>query len=585
MAEGLNKEDFEDIQLSGASEGKFVGDLPAFDENESLVGKVIENRYEIQSLIGQGGIGNVYKANHVHLKKTIAIKFLAPHLVGNKRALERFNKEAHITCNLSHPNIVNVREYGITQGRPFLVMDYVEGRSLKDHIEANLDSDLDEKKAIRWFLPILEAIQYAHDKGIVHRDIKPANIIVESDEPDSNLKILDFGIAKMIEFDTSTNNGITRTGEWFGTPSYMSPEQCHGEDITSASDIYSIGCVLFEIFEGCPPFTGKSALEIFVKHNSEKAPSIKSKKASNSIKTIIGKCLEKEKEDRYQTARELKSDLEAVLNDSPISAKKKRKKRISKKNMLISVLVLTVTLGTAYALVDKEMLAYLGKDENSWEVLEQKGLKLRKKGKRKEGAELIERAYDIAKEEKLDANIRLRMLNEIASAYRGIPNFEKYKNFMREYINLAFQVDEIKKGETALFQISHIEFDAGEYDASIKDLKILERSLLASRGKFAPGLLTLYSTLGQCYYKQGETELAEATFLKCVEKYNRIHIRGYEASVGFAYYYLAKIYESNGDLDKKRKYTKLAKDNQSEILDSKRKTHVLEKRFLNLEIK
>ena len=585
MAEGLDDLKDAEMKLSSESgerrdESRFFGDLPESEIDIDLVGQIIENRYEILSLVGKGGVGAVYKARHLLLDKIVAIKFLASHLVGEKRVLERFQNEAEITCNIAHPNIVTVREYGISGGRPFLVMDYLEGQSLREIIETIYDGN--EKELIRWIMPVLDALLYAHRNGIVHRDIKPANIIVENGKDKAEPKILDFGIAKILELNEN-NNGITRTGEWFGTPFYMSPEQCYGKETGITSDIYSLGCVLYELIEKKPPFSGNSALEIFMKHANEPVPTINSPGVSKSLKQVIYQCLAKEPANRYQDISALKSDLNAIIDDRPV-VPIRNEKQFSKKKVLIISLTATVLAGIlAYSMGLTSGISG-DRQSNTWQNLERQGMQKRNEGKLKEAVILLEKAYDFAQNEKAEASSRLEILEKIVEAYRSVPDFENVSKFARKYVQLAYQVTEIEKGEDMLVQLVWVEHDMGDYKQAIEDLKTLERSLISSRGTSFPGLISMYSLIGLCNYQLENYELAEKAMLNCIRKYNYINMRGYEAPAGYAYYYLAKIYEKKGDGESVRKYTKLARDCQQEILQSSRRTTIVEKRFLNLKI-
>lgn len=583
MAEETFKEKQEELLESDSSqEIRFVGSEDSFEDPRiDLIGKVIEGRYEILSFIGEGGVGTVYKAKHLLLNKTIAIKFLIPSLVRDKRALQRFKTEAEITCSLSHQNIVTVREYGFSDGCPFLVMDYMEGKSLKDVISEN--EELTEKQIIEWILQVLDALEYAHSLGVIHRDIKPANIVFEELNDNLTAKILDFGIAKIIETEVELQSGVTRTGELFGTPTYMSPEQCSGKEVDTRSDIYSIGCVLFELIAKTPPFQGKSALEIFMKHINDPIPDVESTQFSSDLKTVIKKCLLKNPDDRYPSVGFLKQDLKCIHDGKKVSISfpsNRESKKILKIWMAVSAVLLIVAISTT--------TLYLSNSQNSnltgWQGYVNDAKNATRQGKKKEASKLLEKALSIARAQKEPAEVRLQILYDLVDSYRRNMDYKSLVKTAREYVNLAYQIDAIRDSESMLFQLAHTEYQIGEFDNVVKDSQLLERSLLASRGESAPALITVYYLLGLAHYAKGDLVASEEALLKCVNKFNQIHIRGYDGTVGIAHWTLAQIYKKKNKLGKVHKHLKLASDSRAAILTIKGTTDIIEKRLLMLPV-
>lgn len=223
---------------------------------ESLVGKTIAGHYEIVSFLGEGGMSTVYKAKHILLDSIRAIKILHLPRAGDGKILQRFQQEAKASFFLSHPNIVRVYDFGIepSMQQPYLVMDCLEGKPLSNVLE---NEPISSERAINIISQVCNALEHAHTKGIVHRDIKPANIILSKDASGGEIaQLVDFGIAKLI--NPEEGNDLTQTGEVFGTPLYMSPEQCLGRNVDKRSDIYSLGCVMYECLAGKPPFQGAS---------------------------------------------------------------------------------------------------------------------------------------------------------------------------------------------------------------------------------------------------------------------------------------------------------------------------------------
>src|SRR5215211_6314946 len=233
----------------------------------SLPPKTQLGRYEIRSLLGAGGMGEVYLAHDTSLNRKVALKVLPAELALNQDRMRRFKQEATSAASLNHPNIAHIYEIGQASGLNFIAMEYVDGATLRDKLN-NEQQDL--SKLLRVLQHVAEGLAKAHDAGIVHRDLKPENVMITSD---GHTKILDFGLAKLVEPQTSTGNEEptilqhSTPGVILGTPSYMSPEQAQGKtrEIDHRSDIFSFGCILFEAITGQRPFTGKEHIEILNK--------------------------------------------------------------------------------------------------------------------------------------------------------------------------------------------------------------------------------------------------------------------------------------------------------------------------------
>lgn len=286
---------------------------------EPKPGDIFADRYEILSVLGDGGMGKVYKARHNLMKRIVAIKMLLPHFVQNAAALKRFQQEAQAASALNHPHILYVHDFGISkQGMPFLVMDYLEGESLAGLLAE--EGRLDEKRAVPIFIQACSALAHAHQKGVIHRDIKPANIMLINYEGQSDyLKIVDFGIAKLLQPDGAEQ--LTHTGEVFGSPLYMSPEQCRGKELDVRSDIYSLGCVLYRTVTGKPVFGGRDAMECMYRQVndqplpfSEVCPELD---LSKKLEDAVMKAISKEPDDRYPSMSEFKDALEDVAGVRP----------------------------------------------------------------------------------------------------------------------------------------------------------------------------------------------------------------------------------------------------------------------------
>ena len=216
---------------------------PALPES-ARIGEIIFERWKIIERLGEGGMASVYKAHHLILDKVVAIKFLHRHLCSNPNSLRRFQQEGQAAGRLDHPNVIKVQDCAVTDdGRVFLVMDYLQGHSLSDKLKQ--DGPLSAEGALDLFIAVAEGLKHAHSNGVLHRDLKPSNVMV-TDE--NEIKIVDFGIAKVLRDDGQPSlQNLTKTGEIFGSPSYMSPEQCLGQTVDARSDIYSMGCLMYEV--------------------------------------------------------------------------------------------------------------------------------------------------------------------------------------------------------------------------------------------------------------------------------------------------------------------------------------------------
>ncbi|CAN5523622.1 hypothetical protein BH11CYA1_BH11CYA1_03560 [soil metagenome] len=286
-------------------------------ETEFASGTVIGGVFKIKSTIGLGGMGMVYIAEHTALGRHFALKVLRPELV-NEKVWLRFQAEAKTLAALNHNTFVKVYDLGIHEKAfPYYSMDLVQGRNLEQIVAE--DGAFKLNSALKIFITVLEGLAYAHRNGIIHRDIKPANIMF-SESKGSNadeIKILDFGISKLIDSHERERQNLTRAGEVFGSPYYMSPEQCMGESVDARTDIYSIGCSLFEALTGFLPFDADNSVDIITMHQETKPPALSDVLPEAdfpaSIEFVIKKCLEKLPVNRYQTAKELEIDLTRVL--------------------------------------------------------------------------------------------------------------------------------------------------------------------------------------------------------------------------------------------------------------------------------
>ena len=269
-------------------------------------GQKINERYEVIKTIGEGGMANVYLANDTILERNVAIKVLRGDLSNDEKFIRRFKREALSVSNLSHPNIVEVYDVGEEDGNYYIVMEYIEGKTLKQQLQKRGALTLTEVLDIMGQLA--DGLSHAHEAYIIHRDIKPQNIMIEDN---GLIKITDFGIATAIN-----STQLTQTNSVMGSVHYLPPEQASGKGSTIKSDIYSLGILMYELLAGSVPFKGDTAVEIALKHMKEKIPSIRKQNPTipQSVENIILKATAKNPKNRYDTVKDMYKDLQTVMD-------------------------------------------------------------------------------------------------------------------------------------------------------------------------------------------------------------------------------------------------------------------------------
>ncbi|MBI2956848.1 MAG: protein kinase, partial [Acidobacteria bacterium] len=280
-----------------------------------MIGQTV-GHYRILERLGGGGMGVVYKAEDTRLGRRVALKFLPEELARDREAVERFEREARAASALDHPNICVIYEIGEHDGQPFIVMQYLEGQTLKQRVARG---GLESEEVARLGLQVAEALEAAHRKGIVHRDIKPANLFLTSD---AQVKVLDFGLAKLARpaGDLTATDSLTQTGVAPGTLPYMAPEQVRGKEVDGRADVYAAGCVLYELATGQRAFAETQGAELIdaILHLTPVPPSGLNRRVAAELERIILKCLEKDAGMRYQSAKELAVDLRRLIAPSAI---------------------------------------------------------------------------------------------------------------------------------------------------------------------------------------------------------------------------------------------------------------------------
>ncbi len=279
-------------------------------------------RYELGGLLGRGGMADVRVGRDLRLGRTVAVKQLRGDLAADDTFQARFRREAQSSAALNHPSIVAVYDTGESIDKhgshvPYIVMEYVEGQTLRDILRgAENGRKILPERALSITADVLSALDYSHRSGIIHRDIKPANVMLT---PSGQVKVMDFGIARAI---ADTSSAMTQTAAVIGTAQYLSPEQARGETVDARSDIYSTGCLLYELLTGRPPFIGDSPVSVAYQHVREEArpPSQLNPDVSAAIDNIVAKSLAKRVEDRYQSAGDMRKDIERVLAGQAVEA-------------------------------------------------------------------------------------------------------------------------------------------------------------------------------------------------------------------------------------------------------------------------
>ncbi|HEX9066122.1 MAG TPA: Stk1 family PASTA domain-containing Ser/Thr kinase [Streptosporangiaceae bacterium] len=280
--------------------------------------RLLGGRYELDGVVGRGGMAEVYRARDLRLDRVVAVKTLREDLARDQTFQARFRREAQSAASLNHPSIVAVYDTGEDNTGmshvPFIVMEYVDGRTIRDLLRD--DRRLLPERALEITDGVLRALDYSHRAGIVHRDIKPGNVMLNRQ---GEIKVMDFGIARAV---ADTQATMTQTAQVIGTAQYLSPEQARGERVDARSDLYSVGCLLYELLTGRPPFTGDSPVAIAYQHVREAPvpPSRIDPELPAWADAIVLRAMEKDPNDRYQSAADMRSDIQRALSGFPVAA-------------------------------------------------------------------------------------------------------------------------------------------------------------------------------------------------------------------------------------------------------------------------
>ena len=325
------------------------------EENLDLVLQELPPQYELLGKVSQGGMGAIYKAKNRYTDLMVAIKVMKLEDSRKEKALARFIVEAKAASLLKHPRICQVRDFGLTSSQiPFLVMDWIDGIPLGKKVQN--DGRVQVSEAIPIFQQIASALEHAHVNKVVHRDLKPDNVMLtQQDGVTADVHIVDFGIAKVMSDDEEkpdVSSQLTSTGTFVGTPLFMSPEQARASlAIDHRSDIYSFGCVMYYVLAGEAPLVGNSAIDTIAKHLHQVPPEFPARfKIPADLRAIVFKCLEKNPDDRYQTADELSSDLKKLVKGVGVKHRPLVHERAARRKQTVRIISFILGFAAMYAI-------------------------------------------------------------------------------------------------------------------------------------------------------------------------------------------------------------------------------------------
>ncbi len=517
---------------------------------DPYIGKVIGEKYEVQELVGRGGMGCVYKVMHRLLKKPMALKLLPQKGDGlNSVDVARFDAEAKAASGLHHPNLAGIHDYGVMDdGSPYLVMDFIEGESLADLI--GRDSALKEEDAIDLFLQICSGLEFAHSKHLIHRDIKPSNIMVSKGSGKLQARIVDFGIAKKLPAAEEHSPTLTGTGQIIGSPQYMSPEQCTGHKVDVRSDIYSLGLVMFEVLTGKKVFEGENSLQVILQHVNERAPLFRSvapnAKLSSGIERIVLQSLEKEADNRYHSVEDLKRDLELVKQGkNPVKEVSRLRKNIRSAKKFLKLLgfasaCATVSLGVVWI----AFTMYFA--PTPWGSLAAQAQEDLKHFNYNSAENKYRQALDLAAKAKAPAGPREQMIFELATIYDETKRPEKAIVLLQEGldINHTHALDSMRGvlyDEMAVAYLHMEDYKRAEETAR-KAVEIKE----TTRGKIDGLTAHSVSRLGKALRHQKRYAESEAAARKFVAIETKLYPNEDDPELYFAYNQLTDILADEG---------------------------------------
>ncbi|MCA9804611.1 MAG: protein kinase [Cyanobacteria bacterium HKST-UBA02] len=551
--------------------------------SQAVIGSTLAGNIYVEELIGKGGMSSVFKGRHTQIDRPVAVKVMHEHLVSEENALLRFQKEAQAAGKLDHPNIVKVADFRVGEGGfSFLVMDYVPGVSLAQAIRKQ--GVLSCRQAVDIFSQACDALQHAHSHGVIHRDLKPSNIMLvdsESEDGKPQVKLLDFGIAKILPQHGGSGQKLTQTGEVFGSPLYMSPEQCMGKPLDVRSDIYSMGCLMYETLTGTPPIVGANTFETFFKHTTEMPASIKTHRSDlpnyREIDAIILKAMAKNPADRYQSMAELKVDLLALFDEKDRGILEKardnvelarrrgsaRKAALPMPAMIAGLIILVALAAAGSALFLKQP---------GWQELYTEGQERVDAGQYEKASRDFQAALALSSPDKKSEKAVLRELRDLALIAGENPeNFDRELKSRRDQDlsqareDLSALVARFDRSSAAeKIQVAHdinekiaplVYGDADDRSLAGQTLDKTIAALEAGPGKISTAMGRSLHNRAFIDYVQGRYEKSKNGFARAADVYRQIGGTGSEARSYLLYtlQWLASAAGRQGDHDLEKK--------------------------------
>jgi hypothetical protein len=500
---------------------------------DPFVGQTINERFVITALVGRGGMGNVFRAKQLGLSRQVAIKVLKPETV-NDDVIRRFDQEAKAASKLSHPNIVGIYDFGVTaDGAPYIAMELLEGESLAERIKTC--GRLPVSEALAVFIQICGALAHAHAAGIVHRDLKPGNVSLSVDKDGQwTAKLVDFGIAKMMQGE-GAGQDLTKTGEIIGSPLYMSPEQCRGNELDARSDIYSLGCLMYEALAGRTPFKGENPMQTLLMHLQEQPQPLSSSSESAvnaKLNTVVLACLEKDPINRYQSANELLQDLLRIYEGERL--KKKQEKRLPYRKLLVVLLALVGWLGVALLVPGYVQRWQAGiTAAKVTELLEQAKSEVAKK-QWSAAEKYDQQAFEQARDDRQRLEARL----DLSTVYHDENKHLLASSTLEEAAGLARKMGNSSVAQNALVRAAYSLILEKKYLQAQVILSGLEQELVHTGNDHSLIMRNVLDYLMRAYYWQENYQLSAKYARKCIAICQITHLQDLGV-LRSSYYFLA----------------------------------------------